>query len=113
MIEFLKSDIGRLRALGIIEGISLLVLFFIAMPLKYGFGMPQAVSVVGMVHGILFLAFALAVLMVVLQRGWKLWLIPVLLVLASLPFGSFWADAKLLGPRQLAAGENDEADSAA
>ena len=41
--------------LGLIEGTSTLVLFLVAMPLKYGYDMPMAVSVVGPIHGVLFL----------------------------------------------------------
>lgn len=40
---------------GIVEGTSTLVLFGVAMPLKYWGGMPEAVTIVGMIHGLLFL----------------------------------------------------------
>lgn len=53
----------KLRLLGIIEGISTLILFGVAMPLKYIWGMPQAVSVVGMIHGILFICLVVAYIM--------------------------------------------------
>ena len=43
-----------LRLLGIIEGCSTLLLFFVAMPLKYMADMPMAVSVAGSIHGALF-----------------------------------------------------------
>ena len=43
-----------LRVFSIVEGVSTLVLFFIAMPLKYAAGMPMAVTIVGSVHGALF-----------------------------------------------------------
>ena len=60
-IRFLRA----LRTLGVVEGISTLVLFFIAMPLKYMAGLPMAVTIVGSIHGLLFVAlvgmFALAV----------------------------------------------------
>lgn len=45
------------RKIAFTEGISFLVLLFIAMPLKYFADMPKAVSIVGMLHGILFVAF--------------------------------------------------------
>ncbi|MGH7964658.1 MAG: DUF3817 domain-containing protein, partial [Candidatus Binatia bacterium] len=53
-----RQFLQRLRVLGIIEGISTLVLFGIAMPLKYAADIPLAVTVVGPVHGFLFLALA-------------------------------------------------------
>lgn len=45
------------RKIALIEGVSFLVLLFIAMPLKYLADMPQAVKVVGMLHGVLFVLF--------------------------------------------------------
>lgn len=53
--RFLK----KLRTLGIVEGISTLVLFFVAMPMKYLAGMPMAVTIVGSIHGLLFVALVL------------------------------------------------------
>ena len=50
-LEFLK----KLRTLGIVEGCSTLVLFGIAMPLKYLADQPLAVTIVGSIHGVLFL----------------------------------------------------------
>jgi integral membrane protein len=43
--------------IGFWEGISYLLLLFIAMPLKYAFGFPAAVKWMGSVHGFLFVAF--------------------------------------------------------
>ena len=57
----LNSSIGRLRVISIVEGISFIVLLLIAMPMKYIWGMPNAVTVVGMVHGVLFLLWCLLV----------------------------------------------------
>jgi integral membrane protein len=52
--EFLR----RLRTMGRIEGVSTLVLFGIAMPMKYAAGIPMAVTIVGSVHGFLFVALS-------------------------------------------------------
>jgi integral membrane protein len=59
-----KSSIGLLRGIGIIEGISYLVLLFIAMPLKYFADLPIFVQIFGMAHGILFVLFVLTLLIV-------------------------------------------------
>ena len=45
------------RMSAIIEGISYLLLLFVAMPMKYMYGMPEAVSIVGSAHGLLFVVF--------------------------------------------------------
>ena len=47
----------RFRMIGIAEGISFLVLLLIAMPLKYFFNFPEAVKVMGWIHGALFVTF--------------------------------------------------------
>ena len=47
----------RFRMIGITEGISFLVLLLIAMPLKYIFKIPEAVKIMGWVHGALFITF--------------------------------------------------------
>lgn len=46
-----------LRLMALLEGLSLLGLLFVAMPLKYYYGMPEAVKLAGPIHGYLFLAF--------------------------------------------------------
>ena len=52
-----KKLLHRFRMIGIAEGISFLVLLLIAMPLKYFFNFPEAVKVIGWLHGALFVAF--------------------------------------------------------
>ncbi len=52
----------RLRRLALAEGTSLLVLIGVAMPLKYAAGLPAAVRVAGMAHGLLFVLYVVAVL---------------------------------------------------
>lgn len=52
------NQIRRFRTTALAEGSSFLVLLFVAMPMKYVMGMPRVVTVVGAIHGILFLAYA-------------------------------------------------------
>ena len=51
------TPVGRFRIVAFWEGISYLLLLFVAMPLKYGLGIDMAVRVVGMAHGVLFVAY--------------------------------------------------------
>lgn len=53
----MKKTFHWFRRIAIAEGISFLVLLLIAMPLKYFAGFPLAVTIVGGLHGILFVAF--------------------------------------------------------
>ena len=57
MKTLLHSSVGRLRLIGFLEGVSLLVLLGIAVPLKHCYGNPVLVRAVGPVHGLLFLLF--------------------------------------------------------
>lgn len=79
------------RRLGLAEGASFLVLVGVAMPLKHLFGLPLAVRVVGLVHGLLFVAYVVAVIDAYATRrldGARAWLA---ILVALLPFGPFVA----------------------
>ena len=56
----MKLRATRLRAIALAEGISLLVLVGIAMPLKHLAGKPEVTRIVGLAHGLLFLAYLAA-----------------------------------------------------
>ena len=95
-MQWIKTSIGRLRVIGIWEGVSFLVLLGIAMPLKYVYGEPGAVRVVGMAHGVLFMLYVGAAIQAALEHKWA-WKRTALVLLASLlPAGPFVVDAKLL-----------------
>lgn len=83
------------RVVSLVEGLSFLVLLCIAMPLKYQFGMPEAVSVVGMTHGMLFMAYVALALMVGPRQGWSDKFQVLVIVVGMLPLGCFWLDRRL------------------
>ncbi len=88
-------NIQTLRAVGFLEGLSFLLLLFIAMPMKYMWGNPILVKYVGMGHGVLFVAF-LAVLFVVCEKQkWSLNMFVLGLIASIMPFGPFVFDHKL------------------
>jgi integral membrane protein len=93
---WIKTSIGRLRVIGIWEGVSFLVLLGIAMPLKYLAGHPEAVRIVGMAHGILFLLYIWAAIQAAVEHDWPWRRTLVVLVASLLPAGPFVVDAKLL-----------------
>jgi len=85
----------RVRAVGRWEGASYLILLGIAMPLKYAFAMPLAVRVVGMLHGLLFIAYCVVVWDAARVHGWE-WRKSALFYVASLlPFGPFLVESRL------------------
>ncbi|WP_212004488.1 DUF3817 domain-containing protein [Chitinophaga sp. HK235] len=97
MIHLFKTKIGRLRIIGILEGISLLVLIFIAVPMKYFLGNPECSRIMGPVHGALFLLFVFNTLSVGVEYEWKFrtttWKV---LLGCMIPFGTFYIDRKVL-----------------
>jgi integral membrane protein len=95
MTALLSSSMGRLRLIAFIEGMSYILLVFIAMPLKYAADLPQAVRVVGMAHGVLFVTFCLALLMVLIERRLTFVRSVLTFLSAWLPFGTFVIDRYL------------------
>lgn len=97
MIKLFATKIGKLRIIAFLEGISLLTLFFIAMPLKYMFDRPEAVRINGAIHGGLFLLFVFYTLVVALEQNWKhgqtTWKV---LLSSFIPFGTFYIDKTIL-----------------
>jgi integral membrane protein len=97
MMHLFKTNIGRLRIIGYLEGISLLVLIFIALPMKYYFGNPSLSKMLGPIHGAIFLLFLFNALSVGVEQNWKFktttWKI---IVACFIPFGTFYIDAKIL-----------------
>jgi len=91
----LNTPIGRLRAVGLTEGVSFLALLGIAMPLKYLAGLPAAVTVVGWLHGILFMGFLVVLMQAKEAMGWNLRRTSTVLLAALLPFGPFVIDGRL------------------
>lgn len=97
MQKFFTTQIGRLRLLGFLEGISLLILIGIAMPLKYIYHEPAMVKVMGSVHGLLFVLFVVNTLSVGVEYRWKFMTTTWKVLLGCVvPFGTFYIDKKIL-----------------
>jgi integral membrane protein len=87
-----KSTFSWFRKIAMYEGISFLFLLFIAMPLKYLADMPMAVSIVGSIHGALFVAFMILLYLVYDQYDKKIiWMLKAFLA-SIIPFGTFIMD---------------------
>lgn len=90
-----QKSLHRFRKIGIAEGISFLILLLIAMPLKYFFNFPEAVKLMGWIHGALFVAFIYFAFEVMgsLNKGF-FWLAKAF-VAAFIPVGTFVFDREL------------------
>jgi integral membrane protein len=91
----LPTTLRWLRLSGILEGLSTLTLFGIAMPLKYAAGLPLAVTVVGSLHGGLFVVYLATILVVMAVHRWPLARGLALAVAAIIPFGPFFLDRRI------------------
>lgn len=82
-----------------LEGISLLALIFIAVPMKYIWGNASGSQVMGPVHGALFLLFVVNTLSLGVEQGWTFkkttWKV---LLSCLIPFGTFYIDKHILRP---------------
>ena len=83
---------SRFRKIAFAEGVSLIILLFIAMPLKYIAGIPMATMIVGSIHGGLFVLFMFFAWELRADFG-KPWIWFGKATLASfIPFGTFYMD---------------------
>jgi integral membrane protein len=105
------TSLRLLRLVAFTEGVSFLTLLFIAMPLKYLAGLPMAVRVVGMIHGVLFIVFVLVLIWASIARTWPVrrWLLA--FVSSIVPFGTFFFDRSLR--REIAGAAREESIRAA
>lgn len=91
----MKNPVSLLRVIAIVEAISFLILLGIAMPLKYIWHQPQAVKIIGMAHGVLFVAFCLSLALATRAARWPLSRAALLLLVSFIPIVPFFFDRKL------------------
>ena len=87
-----QTFLERLRILAFTEGISTLILFGVAMPLKYLWDMPLAVRVVGLIHGALFSLLVVQLFRAVKSVPIERKVAGLCMIAAVFPFGPFVAD---------------------
>ena len=91
----LKTSIDRLRLVGMVEGLSYLILIFVAMPMKYIWDDPTWVRHLGMAHGVLFVGFCLVLADGMRRETWSVRQALLPFVASLVPFGPFLIDGKL------------------
>ncbi len=92
MVTFL--NIFRLVAL--LEGVSYLLLLFIATPIKYLAEDPKYVKLLGMPHGLLFIGYLILAFMLKNETNWNKSQFSSVLLASIIPFGTFYVDRKYL-----------------
>ena len=87
------------RIIALLEGISYVLLLFIATPIKYMADDPQYVKMLGMPHGLLFIAYVVMAVLISKDLKWTSKTLWIVLVAAIIPFGTFYIDKKYLRPK--------------
>tara|TARA_B100000809_G_C15100320_1_gene516650 strand:- start:1433 stop:1708 length:276 start_codon:yes stop_codon:yes gene_type:complete len=84
------------RIVSFLEGVSYLLLLFIASPIKYFQGDASYVKMLGMPHGILFMLYIVLAIVIQKQMKWNVKTLGIVMLASILPFGTFYIDKKYL-----------------
>ena len=87
------------RIISFLEGISYLLLLFVAVPIKYFQGDTSYVKMLGMPHGVLFMLYLVFAVVLKRKMNWNLKALGIISLASILPFGTFYVDKKYLQNR--------------
>ena len=91
-----KKIITLFRIIAFLEGTSYLLLLFVGVPFKYLNGNDYIVKLLGMPHGLLFVAYILLALLLALNQKWGIRKKLIVLFSSIIPFGTFYVEFKYL-----------------
>jgi integral membrane protein len=89
-----RGALTRYRVIAYVVGVMLLVLLFVAMPLKYLGDNPAAMNVVGPLHGFLYVVYLLGTFDLFRRVRWSFPRLVLMAVAGTIPFLSFYAERK-------------------
>ena len=81
----IETALRNYRVAAWVTGVGLMILVFVAVPLKYLFGQPQLVAVVGVTHGFLYMAYIVCTLLLAERCRWKPFDALIILVAGTIP----------------------------
>ena len=99
----MTAALTRFRVAAYTVGVFLLVLAFVAMPLKYLASSPQLVAIVGPVHGFGYMVYLAVAFDLAVRAKWRLGRTVLVLLAGTVPVMSFVAERKVTGWLRLAA----------
>jgi integral membrane protein len=88
------------KIIATLEGISLLLLFFVAMPMKYAFGNESLIRPAGMAHGVLFIAYIIFAYLLKEEQNWPIKKFLIVALASVVPFGTFYIEWKYFRANQ-------------
>jgi integral membrane protein len=84
------------RIISLLEGVSFILLLFIATPIKYYAENDSFVKMLGMPHGLLFLVYVVFAILLKYELKWNSKTFWVVIFASVIPFGTFYIDKKYL-----------------
>lgn len=91
-----STQVKIFKFISTLEAISFLLLLLVAMPLKYIWGMPEMVEIVGMAHGILFVIYVFGAYWIYEKLDWSFKMLLIAILCSVLPLGPFYVEKKYL-----------------
>jgi len=85
----------RFTQIAFIEGVSTVILFFIAMPLKYLADWPLGVKYVGWAHGLLFIAYLILLISCFFIYKWSFKRFAIFFIASLVPLAPFLVERQL------------------
>jgi integral membrane protein len=93
------SLLNIFRGVAFLEGVSYILLLFIATPIKHFAGNEQFVKLLGMPHGLLFVTYIVLAILIKNELKWNTKQFAIVLVASILPFGTFYVERVYLKPQ--------------
>jgi len=89
-----RGALVRYRVIAWVVGVMLLLLVFVAMPLKYFADNPSAMNVIGPLHGFLYMVYLVATFDLFRRVRWSFPRLVLMALAGTIPFLSFYAERK-------------------
>ncbi len=89
-----RGALTRYRVIAYIVGVMLLLLLFLAMPLKYLADDPSVMDVIGPLHGFLYVVYLLATFDLFRRVRWTFPRLVLMAIAGTIPFLSFYAERR-------------------
>lgn len=91
-----NTALNRFRVISVSEGISYMILLFVAMPMKYVLNMPWAVKITGWAHGALFIVLVITLIDAMMKQKWSIIKAGMFFIASLIPFAAFLVEIKWL-----------------
>jgi len=84
------------KIIATLEGLSLLFLLFVAMPMKYAYHNETLMRPAGMAHGVLFIGYIILAYLLKEEQNWSFKKFFIVAIASVIPFGTFYIEWKYL-----------------